>query len=89
MRQGNDVGTQYRSGLWWTNDAQQPMVERSVAVYTEQLVAAGYREPTTEVGPAPEFYWAEPYHQQYLVSHPNGYCGLGDTGVSCPTGLFG
>lgn len=88
-RQGNDVGTQYRSGLWWANDAQQPMVERSVAVYTEQLVAAGYREPTTEVGPAPEFYWAEPYHQQYLVSHPNGYCGLGDTGVSCPTGLFG
>ncbi len=88
MRQGNDVGTQYRSALWWAGDSQQDMIERSVAAYTDQLVVAGYREPTTETGPVPEFYWAEPYHQQYLVSHPNGYCGLGDTGVSCPTGLF-
>ena len=88
MRQGNDVGTQYRSALWWTDDEQRRVVERSVEVFGERLAAAGHRDITTEVGPAPVFFYAEPYHQQYLVSHPNGYCGLGDTGVGCPVGLL-
>ena len=88
MRQGNDVGTQYRSALWWADEAQRAVVERSVEVFGERLTAAGHRDITTEVGPAPEFFYAEPYHQQYLVSHPNGYCGLGDTGVGCPVGLL-
>jgi peptide-methionine (S)-S-oxide reductase len=88
MRQGNDVGTQYRSALWWNDETQRAVVERSVAVFDERLTAAGHRHVTTEVGPAPEFFYAEPHHQQYLVSHPNGYCGLGDTGVACPVGLL-
>jgi len=88
MRQGNDVGTQYRSALWWDGDDQRAVVERSVAVYTQRLADAGLGAPTTEVGPVPEFFYAEAYHQQYLVSHPNGYCGLGDTGVSCPAGIL-
>lgn len=88
MRQGNDVGTQYRSALWWDGNDQREVVERSVAVYSQRLADAGFAAPTTEVGPAPEFFYAEAYHQQYLVSHPNGYCGLGDTGVSCPAGIL-
>lgn len=88
MRQGNDVGTQYRSGLWWSDDSQRRIVEQSVAVMTARLAEAGHPPPTTEVGPAPTFFFAEPYHQQYLITHPNGYCGLGGTGVSCPTGLL-
>jgi peptide-methionine (S)-S-oxide reductase len=88
MRQGNDVGTQYRSALWWNGDDQRAVVERSVAVYAQRLADAGLKAPTTEVGAAPEFFYAEAYHQQYLVSHPNGYCGLGDTGVSCPAGIL-
>jgi peptide-methionine (S)-S-oxide reductase len=88
MRQGNDVGTQYRSALWWDGDDQRVVIERSADVFGQRLTAAGMRHITTEMGPAPTFYYAEPYHQQYLVSHPGGYCGLGDTGVTCPVGLF-
>jgi peptide-methionine (S)-S-oxide reductase len=87
MRQGNDVGTQYRSAAYWNDDAQRDAVERSQKMFAEQLAAAGYGEITTEVGPAPTFYYAEPYHQQYLGKNPNGYCGLGGTGVSCPIGV--
>jgi peptide-methionine (S)-S-oxide reductase len=89
MRQGNDVGTQYRSALWWDGDDQRGVVERSAEVYGERLAAAGHGPVTTELGEAPEFFYAEPYHQQYLVAHPNGYCGLGSTGVSCPVGVIG
>ena len=88
MRQGNDVGTQYRSALWWDGDDQRDVIERSAAVFAGRLADAGRGDITTELGPVPTFYYAEPYHQQYLVSHPGGYCGLGDTGVSCPVGLF-
>jgi peptide-methionine (S)-S-oxide reductase len=87
MRQGNDVGTQYRSALYWTDSAQQAVVEGSLAMYEARLAAARYGSITTEVGPAPTFFYAEDYHQQYLHKVPNGYCGLGGTGVSCPIGL--
>jgi peptide-methionine (S)-S-oxide reductase len=87
MRQGNDVGTQYRSGIYWYDAAQRVAAERSAAVYGEKLEQAGYPAPTTEILPAPEFYYAEDYHQQYLAKNPGGYCGLGGTGVSCPVGL--
>jgi peptide-methionine (S)-S-oxide reductase len=86
-RQGNDVGTQYRSAIYWSGDDQRAAAERSLAAYQEQLKASGYGEITTEVEPVPAFYYAEPYHQQYLGKNPNGYCGLGGTGVSCPVGL--
>ena len=87
MRQGNDVGTQYRSAIYTVGDAQATSVERSRAMFQERLDAAGFGPITTEVAPAPEFFYAEDYHQQYLARNPNGYCGLGGTGVSCPVGL--
>jgi peptide-methionine (S)-S-oxide reductase len=87
MRQGNDVGTQYRSGIYYFDDGQRQVAEQSRAAYQEQLTAAGYGAITTEIIPAPEFYYAEDYHQQYLAKNPGGYCGLGGTGVSCPIGL--
>jgi peptide-methionine (S)-S-oxide reductase len=89
MRQGNDVGTQYRSGIYTFSDAQQKAAEASKASYQEGLTAAGYGEITTEILPAPEFFFAEDYHQQYLAKVPHGYCGLGGTGVTCasPTGV--
>lgn len=87
MRQGNDIGTQYRSALYLTTPAQQDAAEASKAAFEPALRAAGYGPITTEVALAPAFYYAEPYHQQYLDKNPNGYCGLGGTGVSCPVGL--
>lgn len=88
MRQGNDVGTQYRSGIHCHTPEQQAAAEASLQAYQQQLKAAGYGAITTEVVyPAPPFYYAEDYHQQYLAKNPNGYCGLGGTGVSCPIGL--
>jgi peptide-methionine (S)-S-oxide reductase len=82
MRQGNDVGTQYRSGVYWHDEAQRDAAERSRKAYGEQLRAAGFGAVTTEVLPAPEFYYAEDYHQQYLAKNPNGYCGAGGCGVA-------
>jgi peptide-methionine (S)-S-oxide reductase len=87
MRQGNDVGTQYRSGIYYFGDAQREAAERSRDAYQAQLRNAGYDQITTEIVPAGEFYYAEDYHQQYLAKNPGGYCGLGGTGVSCPVGL--
>jgi len=87
MRQGNDVGTQYRSGIYVFDDAQREAAEASKAAYAERLNAAGYGDITTEIVDAGPFYYAEDYHQQYLAKVPNGYCGLGGTGVSCPVGL--
>ncbi len=88
MRQGNDVGTQYRSGIHCHTPEQQAAAEASLQAYQQQLQAAGYGGITTEIlFPAPPFYYAEDYHQQYLAKNPNGYCGLGGTGVSCPIGL--
>ncbi len=86
MRQGNDVGTQYRSGIYTTTDAQAAAAAASAERYQEALSAAGRGEISTEIVPAPEFYYAEDYHQQYLAKNPNGYCGLGGTGVTCPIG---
>jgi peptide-methionine (S)-S-oxide reductase len=86
MRQGNDVGTQYRSGIYYDGDAQRAAAERSRDAFQAELTKAGYRRITTEIQPAPEFYYAEDYHQQYLAKNPGGYCGLGGTGVSCPVG---
>lgn len=87
MRQGNDLGTQYRSAVYWTSTAQREAAEASKAAYEQQLGAAGYGTITTEISDGGPFYYAEPYHQQYLAKNPNGYCGLGGTGVSCPVGL--
>ncbi|MCC7417035.1 MAG: peptide-methionine (S)-S-oxide reductase MsrA [Acidobacteria bacterium] len=87
MRQGNDVGTQYRSGIYVFDAAQQAAAERSRAAFQQKLTPAGYGPITTEIVPAPTFYYAEDYHQQYLAKNPNGYCGLGGTGVSCPIGV--
>ena len=87
MRQGNDVGTQYRSGIYYYDDAQKRAAEASRDAYQKKLTAAGYGSITTEIIPAPEFYYAEEYHQQYLAKNPDGYCGLGGTGVSCPIGV--
>ena len=87
MRQGNDVGTQYRSMILFGSDEQRATAEATRAAYAEQLKASGYGEITTEIAPAGEFYYAEDYHQQYLHKNPMGYCGLGGTGVSCPVGL--
>jgi peptide-methionine (S)-S-oxide reductase len=87
MRQGNDAGTQYRSGIYTFDDEQAKAAEASRAMYQQQIAKAGYGQITTEIKPAPEFYYAEDYHQQYLGKNPNGYCGLGGTGVSCPIGL--
>ena len=88
MRQGNDVGTQYRSGIYTFNDDQLAAAQASKASYDKALAAAGYGAITTEIQPAGPFYYAEDYHQQYLAKVPNGYCGLGGTGVSCPVGLL-
>ena len=87
MRQGNDVGTQYRSAIYTTTTEQVKAVEQSRAMFGGRLKDASYGEITTEIAPAPTFYYAEDYHQQYLAKNPNGYCGLGGTGVSCPIGL--
>ncbi len=87
MRQGNDVGTQYRSAIYWTSEEQRAAAEASRDAYAERLRAAGYGEVTTEIAEAGPFYYAEDYHQQYLHKVPNGYCGLGGTGVSCPVGI--
>jgi peptide-methionine (S)-S-oxide reductase len=87
MRQGNDVGTQYRSALYVSDAAQQEAAERSRTMYAEKLRAAGYPEISTEIAAAGPFYYAEDYHQQYLHKNPWGYCGIGGTGVSCPVGL--
>jgi len=87
MRQGNDVGTQYRSGIYYENADQQRAAEASRDAFQKQLTAAGYGPITTEILPEPAFYYAEDYHQQYLAKNPDGYCGLGGTGVSCPIGV--
>jgi peptide-methionine (S)-S-oxide reductase len=87
MRQGNDVGTQYRSLLGWYDETQRGAAEASRLAYAQALARAGYGDITTEVGPAATFYVAEAYHQQYLHTHPNGYCGLGGTNVTCPIGV--
>jgi peptide-methionine (S)-S-oxide reductase len=87
MRQGNDAGTQYRSGIYCDSDADRRAAEASRDAYQQRLSAAGYGRITTEILPAPEFYYAEDYHQQYLAKNPDGYCGLGGTGVSCPVGV--
>jgi peptide-methionine (S)-S-oxide reductase len=87
MAQGNDVGTQYRSAIYVNSPAQREAAERTRATYQERLTEAGYGEITTEIADAGPFYYAEDYHQQYLAKVPNGYCGLGGTGVSCPVGL--
>ena len=88
MRQGNDVGTQYRSGIYYYGDAQKRSAEASRDMFQRELAAARYGKITSEILPAPEFYYAEDYHQQYLAKNPNGYCGLGGTGVSCPVGAL-
>jgi peptide-methionine (S)-S-oxide reductase len=90
MRQGNDVGTQYRSAIFWRDEAQRAAAEASRDAYQEMLRQAGHGEITTEIAPADPahpFYYAEDYHQQYLAKNPGGYCGLGGTGVACPVGL--
>jgi peptide-methionine (S)-S-oxide reductase len=87
MRQGNDAGTQYRSAIYTTSPAQQAAAERSRSAYQSALDAAGHGQITTEIAPAGPFYYAEDYHQQYLARNPNGYCGLGGTGVACQVGL--
>jgi peptide-methionine (S)-S-oxide reductase len=87
MRQGNDMGSQYRSAIYTTDPSQVASVDDSRAMYQERLRAAGYGDITTEIAPLDHFFYAEPYHQQYLAKNPNGYCGIGGTGVSCPIGL--
>jgi peptide-methionine (S)-S-oxide reductase len=86
MRQGNDVGTQYRSAIYWTTEAQRDAALAARERFQEELARAGYGPITTELADARTFYYAEPYHQQYLAANPNGYCGLGGTGVACPIG---
>jgi peptide-methionine (S)-S-oxide reductase len=87
MRQGNDRGTQYRSGIYVFDEQQERLAQASKAVFQQALDKAGLGAITTEILPAPEFYYAEEYHQQYLAKNPGGYCGLGGTGVSCPAGI--
>ncbi len=87
MRQGNDAGTQYRSAIFTTSPEQEAAAEQSATDYQPWLTKAGYGEITTEIAPAKPFYYAEDYHQQYLAKNPNGYCGIGGTGVSCPVGI--
>ncbi|MBW7920696.1 MAG: peptide-methionine (S)-S-oxide reductase MsrA [Rubellimicrobium sp.] len=86
MRQGNDIGTQYRSGIYWATDAQRDAALASRDAYAARLRAAGFGAITTEIAPAGPFYMAEDYHQQYLAKNPNGYCGIAGTGVTCPVG---
>ena len=88
MRQGNDVGTQYRSGIYVYSAEQRQLAEASLAAYQQALSAAGHGKITTEILDAPEFYYAEDYHQQYLAKNPGGYCGLGGTNVACPIGVL-
>jgi peptide-methionine (S)-S-oxide reductase len=87
MRQGNDVGTQYRSGIYWYDDEQRRAAEASRQAYQLRLSSAGFGAITTEIVRAPDFYFAEAYHQQYLAKNPGGYCGIGGTGVTCPSGI--
>ena len=87
MRQGNDIGTQYRSVIYTNSDSQMTSAEQSKSAYQGRLDSAGYGAITTELAPAGRFYYAEEYHQQYLAKNPGGYCGIGGTGVSCPTGI--
>ena len=87
MRQGNDVGTQYRSGVYVTSDEQATIAQASKAAYQVELSKRGYGQITSEIAPAGTFYFAEDYHQQYLAKNPGGYCGIGGTGVSCPIGV--
>jgi peptide-methionine (S)-S-oxide reductase len=87
MRQGNDVGTQYRSGIYYYDEDQRRAAERTRDAFQTRLKASGYGAITTEIVPAPDFYYAEDYHQQYLAKNPDGYCGLGGTGVTCPVGV--
>ena len=88
MRQGNDIGTQYRSAIYTSSDAQRNAAERTRDAFQAELTKAGYGDITTEIAPLGDYFYAEPYHQQYLGKVPNGYCGLGGTGVSCPAGLL-
>jgi peptide-methionine (S)-S-oxide reductase len=87
MRQGNDIGTQYRSGIYVADEGQRKAAEAAKAAYATALSTKGYDAITTEIVDRPPFYFAEDYHQQYLAKNPNGYCGLGGTGVSCPVGV--
>ena len=87
MRQGNDIGTQYRSGIYVANDSQRQAAEAAKAAYGKELAKKGFGPVTTEIVDRPTFYFAEDYHQQYLAKNPGGYCGLGGTGVSCPVGV--
>ena len=87
MRQGNDAGTQYRSGIYYANDEQKAVAEHTRDIFQKELIAARHGEITTEIAPLGHFYYAEEYHQQYLAKNPDGYCGIGGTGVSCPIGL--
>ena len=89
MRQGNDTGTQYRSAIYTHSEAQREVAQDTSERYAERLASAGYGEITTEIAPAGDFFYAEDYHQQYLAKVPNGYCGIGGTGVSCPVGVVG
>jgi len=88
-RQGNDIGTQYRSAIYFANDAQRLAAEASRDVFQRELTTAGYGSITTEIAPLGEYFYAEDYHQQYLGKNPNGYCGIGGTGVACPIGIRG
>lgn len=87
MRQGNDIGTQYRSQIYWHSETQRDLAWASLKIFGQRLSGAGFGSITTEVWKASEFYYAEDYHQQYLAKNPNGYCGMGSTGVSCPVGI--
>ena len=87
MQQGNDVGTQYRSGIYYENEEQKRAAERTRDAFGARLKAEGFGAITTEIVPAPDFFYAEDYHQQYLAKNPDGYCGLGGTGVTCPVGI--
>jgi peptide-methionine (S)-S-oxide reductase len=87
MRQGNDVGTQYRSAIYTTSDSQRQAAEAAREQFQRALATARYGRITTEIAPEAPFYYAEDYHQQYLAKNPGGYCGIGGTGVSCPAGL--
>ena len=87
FRQGNDVGTQYRSAIFWADDRQRRLAEESAGIFQQALDVAGAGRITTEIAEAGPFFYAEGYHQQYLAKNPNGYCGLGSTGVSCPAGI--
>lgn len=88
MRQGGDIGTQYRSSIYFANDEQRVAAESTRAAFQEQLTKAGFGEITTEIAPLGDYFYAEPYHQQYLGKNPNGYCGIGGTGVACPIGIL-